>query len=371
MKTKALLLAAMALCYPLSGLHAASEVTIGTGATKGGKFSGANPKIFKPTKAKAAMGAKLVARTLNSSKGVTVTTGSSAADSGDLIVSAPISKTAGRTAILTLDAAHDVKVNAAINATKNTLPLVLKAGGGIASTAAITTNGGDVTITTVEPFSIGAALNVGAGHVTLESGSVESSGLQTITASTVEVPAGTAWRLNGTVVGNLDVEGELSPGTRALGSIQVNGALTLQPTAVTTINLGGTSRGADYGSISSNGAVALAGTLKIDCLNGFEDQIVQGHSFTVVSGASITGTFAGLENGSRIFLPDELGSLKVTYTATIVTLSDGSRSLSISHGTPVSSMKVHSSTRTRGSAGCGTTFASTRKTRISARGVHG
>jgi hypothetical protein len=75
-------------------------------------------------------------------------------------------------------------------------------------------------------------------------------------------------------------------------------------------------------SISSNGAVTIGGALQLDCLDGFEDVIVGTNSFTILSGASIVGTFTGLENGSRVFLPDELGSLKVTYTATSVTLSD-------------------------------------------------
>jgi hypothetical protein len=50
MKTKALLLAAIALCSTMSALHAASEVTVAAGATKGGKLSGTNPKVFKATK---------------------------------------------------------------------------------------------------------------------------------------------------------------------------------------------------------------------------------------------------------------------------------------------------------------------------------
>jgi hypothetical protein len=264
----------------------------------------------------------VIAKTLNGSKGVSINTESSASGSGDLIVSAPISKGDGRSATLTFNAAQDVKVNAAINATNNTLPIVFKAGRAIASNATITTNGGNVTVSTVEPFKVGAALNVGAGQVLLESGSVESSGPQIITASLVQVPTGTAWRLHGSISGALNVEGELSPGPNGTGSMQVNRALTIQPSAVTKVYLGGTNRGTNFGTLISNGAVTLGGTLQIDCTNGFEDEIIQGHNFTIVTGASITGTFAGLENGSRIFLPDELGSLKVTYTATSVTLSD-------------------------------------------------
>jgi hypothetical protein len=322
MNTKALLLAAFALCCPLSTMQGASEVNVATGVTKGGKFAGANPKVFKPTKAKALVGAKAVGKTLSGSKGVTITTESSAQGSGDLIVAAPISKTGGRAATLTLNAVQDIHLNSAINSTKNTLPIVLKAGRAIASTAAITTNGGDVIITSVEPFSVGAAVNAGAGKVLLESGSVESATAQTVTASAVQVPSGSSWRLHGTVTGDLNVEGIVSAGAQGTGLLQVNGAMTMQPNASLVVNLGGTSRGTSYGGISVNGALAIAGTLQLDCVGGFEDQIIQGHSFTILTGRSITGTFAGLDNGNRLFLPDELGSVKITYTATSVTLSD-------------------------------------------------
>jgi len=158
--------------------------------------------------------------------------------------------------------------------------------------------------------------------VLLQTGSLESGAAQTVTASTVQVSAGAAWKQRGTVTGSLTVAGTVSPGAQGIASLAVSSALTLQSTATTIANLGGTSQGTNYGRINVTGAVTLAGALQVDFANGFENSIVNSHTFTILSGASITGTFTGLPNNSRITFPNELGSVKISYTATAVTLSD-------------------------------------------------
>jgi len=147
------------------------------------------------------------------------------------------------------------------------------------------------------------------------------------------------------------VAGVVSPGAQGTTSLQVDGTVTLQPTATTAVNLGGTSQGATYGRISATGAVALAGALQIDFRDGFEDLIEPNNSFTIISAASISGTFAGLPQDSRVVLPDDLGSVKINYTATSVMLSDWQPiivDLAWDPGTEDAGTNVFTNTRPRG-----------------------
>ncbi len=170
-----------------------------------------------------------------------------------------------------------------------------------------------------------------------------------MTAATVQVSASAAWKQNGTISGDLVVSGTLSagPGT---GPLQVGGTLTLQSSATTLVDLGGTGQGSTYDSITATGAVTLAGALQLSFLNGFENEIVNSYSFTLISGASVSGTFAGLPNDSRITLPNELGSVKITYTETAVTLSDWQpfiHELTWDPGTADAGTQVFTNTNTR------------------------
>jgi large repetitive protein len=312
----------LVLCALANTAFGASDVSVRGGLSKGGKLSGTNPKIFTPTKSPAVVGKGAIQSALNGGKGFTVRTESAALGNGDLTVEVPVAKKKGKNSTLTLNAVRDLAVNGAISSSKNAVPLVLSAGGAMSSSAAISTNGGDVTVNTVEPFTLGAALSAGAGKVLVQTGTVQSDAAQTVTASSVEVAEGAAWHLQGTVAGNLNVAGEVSPGLLGTTSVQVNGAITLAQSATTAINLAGTSGGSNHGRITASGVAIIAGKLQVDFVNLFEDAIVNGHTFTILSAASIIGTFDGLPNDSRLVLPDELGTVKVTYTTTSVILSD-------------------------------------------------
>lgn len=321
MSKKALLLV-LALFSIAPVLQGASDVTIQAGVNKGGKLTGRNPKIFKPTKATARLSRGSANATLNASKGLTVRSDSTAAGNGDIIVGLGITKSKGRTATLTLEAVRDILVNTPIICTRNSLPMVFKAGRAINSKAAITTNNGNLAIDTSEPFVVGGPINAGTGNLLLQSGTIESTEPQTVKANEVQVFSGATWRLRGTIDGNVSVAGVLSPAQLGIGSIKVNGAITFHPQGVLAINLGGTGRGTTYGSVEATNAIALNGTLQLDCVSGFEDTIINSHKFTILQGNSITGTFTGLPDGARVFLPDELGSLRISYKANSVELDD-------------------------------------------------
>ena len=124
----------------------------------------------------------------------------------------------------------------AISASGGALPIVLNAGGAISSSASIASNGGNITVNTAQPFTLGSSLNAGAGQILLQTGILESSAAQTVTASTAQVSAGATWRQRGTIAGSLNVAGTVSPGAQGIASLQVNAALTLQSTATTILS---------------------------------------------------------------------------------------------------------------------------------------
>jgi hypothetical protein len=330
---------------------AASDVTIRSGLSKGGKFRGTNPKIFIPKKNSAVVGKGAVQGTLNLGRGVTIQSESVATGNGDIIVAVPLAKAKGKNAALALDAARDIQLNAPIESKKNALTIALTADRGVASSAAISTNGGDVLIDTVEPFVVGAAISTGAGTVIQQSGIVQSTSNQTVNAPLVEVGTGASWRLQGTVSGNLSVNGAVWPGAGGTSTLNVGGDLLLPEGSTTEIRLGGTGRGTSHGWINVTGAVAIQGALNVDFASAFEDAIVPNQSFTILTAGSINGTFAGLPHESRLVLPEQLGSMKITYTTTTVVLSDWQPiivDLVWDPGIEDDGTEVITSTRTRG-----------------------
>ncbi|QJE95286.1 InlB B-repeat-containing protein [Luteolibacter luteus] len=339
------------LLFP-AGLHAASDVTISTAATAGGSFSGTNPKTFTPVDAAAFVQASSIQTELNAGNSVTLETASPAAGNGDITVTTAVTKFSGANpASVTFNAVRDITISSALAANTGNLPLTLNAGRKITTSASISTNGGAVLLAPVQEMLLGGSISSGTGAVTLQSGTLRSATFQTITASGFTVSAGSALRLQGTVVAPLTVAGSISPAAPgSTGALQVNGSMTLQAGSSTSIELGGTSVGSTYDKITSTGAVTIAGSLQVDLVNNFHDTVAGSSVFTVIQGSSVTGTFTGLPNGSRYTLSNDRGSFRVNYTATTVTLDDWQpvvTSLAWDPGTAEAGTAIFSNTNTR------------------------
>ncbi|MEY4568901.1 MAG: hypothetical protein RLZZ398_340 [Verrucomicrobiota bacterium] len=333
-------------------VHAASDVSIVGSATSGGTFSGGNPNVFTPTAAAANVQGSAITASLNAGNAVVLNTASAAVGNGDIIAASTIlTKIAGSSSQLTLNAVRDLSLGS-ISSSAGSIPLSLNAGRNITNADVLRTLNGNVTINCGQTFTLGNSLLAGTGQIFLQSGTVESHAL-TVTASSVQVSAGAAWKQLGTLTGNLNVAGTLSAGP-AIGALAVSGTTTLQSTATTIVNIGGTTHSTGYDRIATTGAVNLAGNLQISFFsqygNNFGDSIINSNSFTFLTGGSITGTFTGLPNNSRVTLPDDLGSMKITYTATAVTLSDWQpivRDLTWDPGTTEAGTEILSQTNTR------------------------
>ena len=139
------------------------NVTIASSATIGGMFNGADPDVFTPDADNAFVDRATIQNSLNDGTSVTITTGTTGTQDGDITVLDTIVRSIGVGApTLSLVAARDILVNAAILGTVVDLNLELKAGRNINIAAPISLVNGSLTttgmaLTTTATGSVSAA----------------------------------------------------------------------------------------------------------------------------------------------------------------------------------------------------------------------
>ncbi|NEP61832.1 MAG: S-layer family protein, partial [Symploca sp. SIO2G7] len=128
--------------FPGTWLIDPRNITIQNATTANGTFSSTNPNIFTPGADNAIVNTQDIETQLNAGTNVTITTGSTGTQEGNITVADSITKTAGGVATLTLAAANDIIVNSGVEITSNSdaLNLFLTADSDNAS-------GGDVVMT--------------------------------------------------------------------------------------------------------------------------------------------------------------------------------------------------------------------------------
>ena len=137
------------------------NVTIAA-ATTGGTFSGGSPNIFTPTADDATVDAGTIDASLNAGTSVTITTGSTGSQDGDITVSASIlhSVAGAGTPALLLDSAGDIAVDDPISGSAGAaLNVTLEAGGNVTVSSAITTDGGTFSSSGVAFNNTGGAIS--------------------------------------------------------------------------------------------------------------------------------------------------------------------------------------------------------------------
>ncbi|URR34348.1 CHAT domain-containing protein [Thermosynechococcus sp. HN-54] len=127
------------------------NVIISTTPTNGGSFSGGNPDVFTPTTDDAFVENTAIEAALNLGTSVTITTGETGTQAGNISVFAPITKTTGGDASLTFQAANDILVSYDIRSEAGRLNLIFHAdadnsGAGAIrlDSAALISNGGNI-----------------------------------------------------------------------------------------------------------------------------------------------------------------------------------------------------------------------------------
>lgn len=115
--------------------------------------------------------------------------------------------------------------------------------------------------------------------------------------------------------------GIISPGSSA-GKLTISGSLTLQPSSVLNLELGGYGQGSQYDFIPVSSAAVFGGNLVVSIINGFQSTVTNGASFTVLTASLISGAFNNVASGSRLITADGFGDLLVTYSGATLILSD-------------------------------------------------
>jgi subtilase-type serine protease len=162
--------------------------------------------------------------------------------------------------------------------------------------------------------------NTYQGGTTVEGGKLSITGSQ---AGSIDVKGGTLGG-TGVVAGSIDVDsGVLQPG---LTSEEAAALFTDDPGDVLRtggdVRLGGASRlvvgvrsANDYGKLRADGDLVLGGELNLD----LQQDLTPGAALMIATGRSLTGTFAGLPEGSFLRVGDHL--FQVSYLNNRVTLT--------------------------------------------------
>ena len=162
--------------------------------------------------------------------------------------------------------------------------------------------------------------NTYEGPTTVEGGKLSVNGSQ---AGSIDVKGGTLGG-TGSVAGGIDVDsGTLQPGLepeeaealatddpgnvlRAGGDVRLGGASRLV-VAVRSAN--------DHGKLRADGDLVLGGELVLD----LQERLTPGAALTIAAGRSVTGTFAGLPEGSFLRVDDHV--FRISYLDDKVTLT--------------------------------------------------
>ena len=189
-------------------------------------------------------------------------------------------------------------------------------GGNLIFTDALT-NAGFLAIESGSTFTAQAAFTQSGGATLLKGG--------TFNAASAAFQNGAVLQGGGTVIGPVSNSGVISPGASAnalgTGVLTFNHTLTLQPLSLLNMEIGG---GSDYDRINAP-SIALNGHLAVSFTNGFQFAVQPGESFTLLAttnAAGLSGVFAGLPNGGRLFTADGAGSFQVNYLGNALTLSN-------------------------------------------------
>lgn len=178
------------------------------------------------------------------------------------------------------------------------------------------TNAAAIAVLSGSAFTTTGALTQTAGSTSLQGGtlSAEGTALQ-----------GGLLQGSGTINGAVTSGGTIAPGASGLaagiGTLTFNHALTLTPTSLLQLEIGGT--GNTDRIIAPN--AFLQGALAVSFANGFQAGVQPGDTFTLLSTVNangLTGTFNGLANGARFLTTDGFATFQINYAGNALLLSN-------------------------------------------------
>jgi len=161
-------------------------------------------------------------------------------------------------------------------------------------------------------------------------GSVVSWDNGTLSLASVTIDAGASLLLNGvspsgpgTLNARLTNNGAILQGASP-GTLTIAGGNNYQqaPTGILLMELGGRSAGTQYSQLAVAGSVSLAGSLKLQLINGFIPQ--PGDTFRLLTCAACAGTFnviSGAHPAGTVWMPRYSGTNVTLTLASLVTLA--------------------------------------------------
>ena len=276
-----------------------SNLVISSSVSSGGSFNSGNPNVFTPdgTANTAVVNNVTIQNSLNAGTDVTLLTSGAAAGTGDITMTAGISKDAtlaGTVSTLTMIAAGSINISQAIVTTDGGLSLVLGAQSGVTIGANIATLGGNLTIQGAD-----------AGGASL-----------TASTTTVTINSGTVSTLGGSGAGNLSITATGAV-NQAGGTLLIKGtsSITTGAAEITLTQVANDFTGAV--SLNNTGANAVAVTDANTLILGTSS--IAGGNFAVITGAgAVTG---GLTQSTGALTVGGTTTLTSSAAATDIDLS--------------------------------------------------
>ncbi len=266
------------------------SVTISTSATL---YDPPSSGTFTPNASGANVQNSDITTLLNAGTAVTILTTGAGAELGNITVNAPIAKTAGGAATLTLSAAGNIFINESITSTAGALGVILTAtagnitiGNGADDT--INANGGSVSLTAGGSINGDSASSphISAGNISLTSGSgIGTSGVLNLTTPILTSATASA-------AGDISVH--LLAGTTTLTSVTTfNGNIDVESTG--NLLVGIVSAGIPSGSVGDVTLKTTAGYIRDEASVGDNLADINGD---YVSVTSTTGIGEAIASGS-------------------------------------------------------------------------
>ena len=235
------------------------NIIIQNATTSNGTFSGNNPNVFTPTGDDAVVSPQDIEAQLNAGTNVTITTGNTGNQEGNITVVDSITKTAGGPATLALEAANTISLNSGveIRTDSDALNLFLTAdsdrsgaGDVVMTSAGLGANGGQIRISANSFLADNSGLgssrsdDTNGGSITITANSISflQSGMGTNASG-----GGNGGRINltaNTISFENSGMGTLTEGTGNAGQVTITaGSLFLKNTAFDTTAYGGGNAG--------------------------------------------------------------------------------------------------------------------------------
>ncbi|NER51812.1 MAG: filamentous hemagglutinin N-terminal domain-containing protein [Symploca sp. SIO1A3] len=320
--------------FPGTWLIDPRNITIQNTATANGNFSNTNPNIFTPGANNAVVNTQDIATQLNAGTNVTITTGSTGTQEGNITVADSITKTAGGVATLTLAAANDIIVNSGVEITSNSNALNI-----FLTADSDNTGGGDVVMTNGIIQAKSGQVAIAGDSILLEGTTIASDTTGSNDGGAITFAAANSLSLlnNSQITSNTSSDGnagrievtansislvnnsDINSGTE-VGSTGNAGAITIIADSLVANNGSGAGTNTNGSGIGGQLNITVEGLLSIEDSSGFGSDTfsdgnageitIQAGRFLVANGSGAGTNTTGTGNGGRITIYTQEMSLQ-------------------------------------------------------------